>query len=110
FAHDDEVLSINLDLGSRILPEQDPVSLFHRQRKHLSFVIALTAPDGDDFALLRLILCRIGNNDATPGGIGLFYPTDQDSVVQGSKFRSHSLTPFVYVLLIVWFRWMTGNC
>src|SRR5579863_4344015 len=80
-AHDDEILTIQFDLRAGILPKQNVIPIFHRQRKHLAFIIALAPSNRDHFALRRLILSTIRDNDAASGGAYFFYAADQDAVV-----------------------------
>src|SRR5262249_36538500 len=93
-AHDDEIFTVQLDLRAGVFAEQNVIALFHGQRKHLAFVVALTASNRDNFALRRLILSAIRDNDAAPGGAYFFYAADQDSVVQWSKLCSHAYSSF----------------
>src|SRR5215472_14936817 len=60
-AHDHKILAVQLDFGSGILAEQDAVPLLDSKRMNLAFFIDLTFADGDDFALLRLILGGVGD-------------------------------------------------
>ena len=90
FAHDDEVFTIDLDLGAGILAEQNAVAFFHIEGTNLAFFADLAFAGGDDFSLLRLVFGGVGDDDAAAGGIGFFYPTDQDAVMQRGEFGCHS--------------------
>src|SRR5271157_1597331 len=81
-AHDQEVFAVDLDFGAGILAEQNAVARFHVQREGLALVVGLAAAYGDDFAFLWLVFGGVGDDDATPGGFGLFYTTDHNSVMQ----------------------------
>ena len=53
----------------------------------LAGLVAGAGADGDDFALLRLLLGGVGDDDAA-GGLGLGVDAlDDDAVVQGTKFH-----------------------
>src|SRR4029453_14882881 len=67
FLHDDEVLTVDLDLGARPFAEQDPVAGLDVQRRDLAFFRLGPAPGGDDFAFLRLFLRVVGNDDPASG-------------------------------------------
>ena len=96
FAHDDEIFAIDLDLGASVLAEQDAVAFFHSQREHFAFVVRLALADGDDFAFLGFVLGRVGDDDATAGGISFLNATDEDTVVERGELGSQRiLTPFV---------------
>src|SRR5215469_1879401 len=95
FAHDDEVFAIDLDLSAGVLAEQDAIAFLDCEREHLAFFVALALAHGDNLALLRLIFCRVGDDDAAASGFRFLDATDQDPVVEGGELGSHSeLTPF----------------
>src|SRR5215510_5436814 len=75
--HDQEFLAIELDLGAGPLAEQDPVA----------GLVAGARPDGDDLAFLRLLLGGIRNDDAALGLFLAFEAADDDTIVEGTKFR-----------------------
>ena len=56
FAHDDEIFTIQLDLSTGVLAKQNVIAFLNRERKYLSFVVALAASNGYDFALGGLSL------------------------------------------------------
>src|SRR5215210_6088132 len=62
--HDQELLAIELHLGARPLAEQDAVAGLHVERAQLALVVERAGADGDDFALLRLLLGGVGDDDA----------------------------------------------
>jgi hypothetical protein len=66
FPKDEMLFALELDLASRILAEQDLVAGFDLGRDQLAvFVLAL--PDGNHFALLRLFLCRVRDDNSALG-------------------------------------------
>lgn len=63
-----EVLDIiDFDLGARPLAEQDAVADFDVDRDELAALVAAAGSNGDNPALLRLLLGGVGNNYATSG-------------------------------------------
>ena len=63
-AHDQVFLIDQLDLAPRVLPEEDLIAHLHAHRLQLPVVRDLARPYGDDFALLRLLLGGIRDDDA----------------------------------------------
>src|SRR5246127_555877 len=76
FLHDHEVLTIDLDLGARPLAEQDAVARPDVQRVDLALLIAGAVADGNHFALDRLFLDGIGDDDPAFGLFLGFHATD----------------------------------
>src|SRR5271157_927063 len=93
-AHDQEVFAVNLDLGAGVLAKQDAVAFLHIEREGFAFAVGLAPAHRDHFALLRLVLGAVGNDDSATGGFGFFNAPNHDAVVQGSQLCSHSQTPF----------------
>src|SRR5208283_5830516 len=71
FAHDQELVPVQLDLGARVLAEQDRVARLHVQREDLALVVRLALAHGDHFALLRLLFGCIRNDDAAANALDL---------------------------------------
>src|SRR3989475_7788344 len=69
-AHDEVLLVVDLDLGTRVLPEQDFVAGLHVEGDLLAVVADLAVADGDHLALLRLFLGRVRDDD--PALLDLF--------------------------------------
>src|SRR5580658_3195310 len=65
--HDQELLAVELDLGARPLAEQDPVARLHADRNELAVLVAPARTDRDHFALRRLFLHGVRNDDAALG-------------------------------------------
>src|SRR5277367_5680499 len=86
--HDQELLAIQLHLGAGPLAEQDAVAGLHVQRHQLAGFVAGTRPGGDDFALHRLFLGRVRDDNAARGLFFGFKPTDHDAVMQGTELHS----------------------
>src|ERR1700683_2611914 len=71
--HDQKLVAVELDLGARPLAEQHAVARLNIDRNELAALVAATGADGGDFALLRLFLRGVGNDDAA---LGLFLGVD----------------------------------
>src|SRR5258707_7409101 len=67
FLHDDEVLTIDLDLGARPFAEQHAVARFDVGRLDLAVLAAQAGADRDDVALHRFFLGVIGDDDPAFG-------------------------------------------
>src|SRR4029434_2141466 len=67
FLHDQEILTVDLDLGAGPLAEQHAVADLEVNRDQLAGFVAATRADGDDFALGGLFLGSVGNDDAASG-------------------------------------------
>src|SRR5271154_503333 len=79
--HDQELLAVDLDFRARPLAEQDPLAGLEFDRGNLAALIAATGSDGDDFALLRLFLDGVGDDNAALRLIVTFDAADDDAVV-----------------------------
>src|SRR4051812_11047001 len=91
FLHDDQVFTVDLDLGAGPFAEQDAVAGLDVQRSDLAVVVASAGADGNDFAFLRLFLRRVGNDDPA-GGLCLgLDAADEDSVMK--RPETHRFKP-----------------
>src|SRR6201991_583577 len=84
--HDQEVLAVELDLGARPFAEQHAVADLEVDRDQLAGLIAAAGAYGGDFALRRLFLGAVGNDDTA---LGLFFGVDtldHNTVMQRTKF------------------------
>src|SRR5581483_4725611 len=90
-AHDEVLLTIELDLLTRVLAEEDQVAGLDVQRDALAVVFRLAVAGGDDFALLRLFLRGVGDDDAANFLLTLLDALDNDAVVQRSDVHALSL-------------------
>src|SRR6185437_15379622 len=86
-AQDQQIFAIQLDLAARVLAEQDVVAFLHVERQHLAVFGHLALANGNDLALLRLFLGRIGDDDATAHGFLFFDPLDQQAVMKRPDLR-----------------------
>src|SRR4051812_25832636 len=87
-AHDQVLLTIDLDLGAAVLREQHLVAGLHVERDDLAVLVALAGADRDDLAPHRLLLRGVGD-EQTAGGLGLLIEAlDQDAVVQRTDLHA----------------------
>ena len=87
FLHNQEVLTVDLDFGSRPFAEQDALAGLEVERDEFAALVAAAGSDGDDFAFLRLFLGGVGYDDAALRLVFAFDAFDHDAVVQGPKFH-----------------------
>src|SRR6185312_15640599 len=85
--HDQEILAVDLDLGARPLAEQHDVADLHVDRGELAALVAATRADGDDFALARLFLRSVRNDDATGSLLLGVDALDDDAVVKRAELH-----------------------
>ena len=89
--HDQEFLAVDLDLGARPLAEQDAVAGLDVDRDELAGLVAAAGADGDDFALLRLFLGGVGDDDAARG---LLFGIDARTTTRSCRGRNFVLAIF----------------
>jgi hypothetical protein len=65
FFHDQVLDGVDLDLGARPFAEQDAVADLDVDWNEFTALVATAGANGDDLALLRLLLGGIGNDDTT---------------------------------------------
>src|SRR6201993_4481222 len=83
--HDQEILAIDLHLGPRPFSEQNPIPYLHIERDQLTLLIPRSGTRGDDLALLRLLLCGVGNDDAAGGLLLGIDAAHEHAVVQRTE-------------------------
>src|SRR6516162_3859269 len=79
--HDQVLVTVDLYLSTGPLAEQHSVAGLKVDRNELAGFIAATRPNGDDFALLRLLLGGVGDNDAPRRFLFGLDTLDDDAVV-----------------------------
>src|SRR5271168_3543393 len=87
--HNEEFLAIDLDLGSRVLAEQDAVAGLYIQGEHLTLVVRLAFTDGDNLTLLWLFLGGVRDDDAAPNRFALFHAPYKNAVVKWREAGSY---------------------
>src|SRR5438093_4761819 len=93
-AHDEVLFVVDLDLGARVLPEQDLVACLHVEGDLLAVVADLAVAGGDHLALLRLFLGWVRDGDPPSLDLFLLETLDHDSIVQRTNL--HLPTPPVW--------------
>src|SRR5262249_34969487 len=89
---DEELLAVDLDLGTRVFAEQHLVADLDVERRHLAVVTDLALAGGDDLALLGLLLRRVGDVEAALRLLEvLLEPLDEDAVLQWPDLHSSRL-------------------
>src|SRR6185312_8932224 len=88
--HDQEILAIELDLGTRPFSEQHAVAGLDVERVKRAALVARAGAGGDDFAFHRLLLHGVGDDDAAGGFRLLLDTTDQDAILQWTQFHGGS--------------------
>src|ERR1700730_16151511 len=91
--HDQEILAVELDLGTGPFSEQYLVADLEIDRDQLAGLVAAAGPRCKDLALLRLLACGVRNDDAAGGlllGLDAFH---DHPIVQGAElgFRHDDL-------------------
>src|ERR1700716_4205528 len=85
--HDQVLDAIDLDFGARPFSEQDAVADPEVDRDQLAAFIAAARTNSDDLALLRLLHCCVGDDDAA-GSLRLGVDAlDDNAVVKWAKFH-----------------------
>src|SRR6058998_2455093 len=79
-AEDQVLLAVELDLGTGVLAEQHPVAGLHVEGQHLP-VLLLARADRHHLPLLRLLLGRIGDDDAASALLLLLLDAPDDHPV-----------------------------
>src|SRR5689334_2369040 len=77
-----EKLSFELNLCSRILPEQNTITDLYVQRDQFSSLLPLARPDGNDPSFLGLLLRCVRDNDAATAALLVGGAGNHDAVVQ----------------------------
>src|SRR5438094_3971560 len=90
--HDQVLVTVQLDLAAGVLAEEDPIALLQRERELLTVLGHPAGPDRDDFALLRLLLRGVGNDDAAVLVVLLFEAPDEHAVVERTQFHRGCLS------------------
>src|SRR5580692_12186902 len=107
--HDQKLVAVELDLGARPLAEQHAVTGLDAHRGELAGLVAAARADGDDFALLRLFLDGVGNDDAA-FGLGLGVDTlDDHPVMERPELELRHCSSSSPLLKRHW-RWTESCC
>src|SRR5690349_13784784 len=83
----DELFAVDLDLGARVLAEEDLVPLLHVERQRLAVLERLARPDGHDDALEGLLLGGVRDDDPALGLLLFLSAPDDEAIGQRSNFH-----------------------
>ena len=86
-AHHEVFGTVDLDLGARVLAEQDGVARLDLELAHLTVVERLAFAHGDDFTANRLLGGAVGDHDAAGGNLLFFQALDDHAVVERGEFH-----------------------
>src|SRR5262247_1058139 len=90
-AQDQILVPVDLDLGTRVLAEQDAIAALDVEGDPLAIIADLAESDGDDLALLGLLLGGVGNDDAAGADFFFLLALHEDAVMQRTDV--HSMRP-----------------
>src|SRR5918997_1484277 len=85
FLHDEEILAIDLHFRAGPLAEQHAIAGLHVESDNLAALVTGARADGDDFALLRLLLGGVRDDDAALRLLFGFDAADDNAVVQRTE-------------------------
>jgi hypothetical protein len=83
--HDEEILAVDAHLGARPLAEEHAITSLHVEGNELAALVAGAGANGDDFALLGLLLGGIGDDDAALRLFFVLDAADDDAVMQRTE-------------------------
>ena len=87
--HDEVLLAVQLDLAAGILAEEDSVAFLHREGEVLAVVVDLAGADGDDLALLRLLLGGVRDDEVAVLLVLLLEALHENAVMERAQRRLH---------------------
>src|SRR6266852_6020052 len=90
-AEDQNLLAVDLDVGPRVLAEENLVAGLHVQGDLGAVLEDLAVADGDDLALLGLLLGGVGDDDPTLDRLLLFDALDDQAVVKWPNVHAKCL-------------------
>src|SRR5690242_13994545 len=90
FTQDEVILALDLDLGARVLAEEHAITGLDVERANLAVLEDLTVADGDDLTLERLLLGRVGDDDAALGLVLLGDALDDEAILKGTNLHLRS--------------------
>src|SRR5437667_12470411 len=89
-AQDQVLFVVHLNFSAGILTEEDAIPRFHIQRYNFPVLSFGAAANSNYFAFLRLLLGRIGNDEAALHSLLLFNSLDQNPIVERSEIHLES--------------------
>jgi hypothetical protein len=91
FAHDQQLVAIDLDGLTGVLAEQHAVAHLERHRANLAVVLDLAGANGQNFTLVGLLGRVVGNDDAGSGFLLFFETLDDNQIMQRTNFHGVDL-------------------
>src|SRR6266568_1526630 len=89
-AHDEVLLAVDLDLGTGVLREEDAIAGLDVERTDVAILQHLAVADGEHLALDRLLLGRVGDDDAPLGLLFLGDALHDDAVLERTDLHMAS--------------------
>src|SRR5213593_3507173 len=99
--HDEILLTVELDLAAGVLSEEDPIALLQGEGELLAVLGHSAGPDRDHFALLRLLLRGVRNDDAAVLVVLLLDASDEHAVIERPQLRRGCLSHGAGASLVV---------
>src|SRR5512140_896425 len=96
-AHDQVLLAVDLDLGPGVLGEEDAVAGLDVEGPDLAVLLDLAVAHGDHLALDRLLLGRVGDDDAALGLLLLLHALHDEAVLQRTDLGGHLVDSLPFV-------------
>src|SRR5687768_7199442 len=90
-ADDEDLFAVDLDFLTGVLAEKNRVARLDVERRDLAVLFDAAFSDGHDFALLRLLLGAVRDDDAAHALFFFFNALDDDAVVQWSHLHDYAL-------------------
>src|SRR5271167_2135423 len=87
FLHDQQVFTVDLDLGAGPLAEQNAVAFLDFKGHENASFVARAGAGCNNLTFLRFLFGGIGDDDATCGFFLGIQPADHNAVVQWAEFR-----------------------
>src|SRR6266481_6119170 len=88
-AHDQVVLTVDLDLGAPVFGDKDFVADFDSEFDLLAIVVELASADGCDGTFLRLLFRRVGNDDISLLDFFFFERLNQHAIAERFHIDCH---------------------
>jgi hypothetical protein len=89
-AHDEVLFTVDFDLLTTVLTEEDAITSFNVESLAGSVFLVFSLAGGNYFAFLGFFLGSIGDNNASSDLLTLLNSAHNDAVVKGSNVRSHT--------------------
>src|SRR5438270_5651208 len=93
FPHDEILIAVKDDFGTRVFTKQDAVALFHIEWNRFAVLLELAFTSSKHLTFLRFIFGGIGNDETSLRCLLLLHTPHQNAIVQRHKINSHNSTP-----------------